>query len=63
MEQWFFRITDYAQELLDDLDRVEYPESIAGRQRNWIGRSEGAEIEFRIEELDEDVPVDVANYP
>ena len=57
MEQWFFRITDYAQELLDDLDRVDYPESIAGRQRNWIGRSEGAEIEFRIEELDEDVPV------
>ena len=57
MEQWFFRITDYAQELLDDLDRVDYPDSIAGRQRNWIGRSEGAEIEFRIEELDEDVPV------
>ena len=57
MEQWFFRITDYAQELLDELDRVEYPESIAARQRNWIGRSEGAEIEFRIEELDVDVPV------
>jgi leucyl-tRNA synthetase len=57
MEQWFFRITDYAQELLDDLDRVDYPESIAARQRNWIGRSEGAEIVFRIEELDADVPV------
>jgi leucyl-tRNA synthetase len=57
MEQWFFRITDYAQELLDDLDRVDYPESIAARQRNWIGRSEGAEIEFRIAELDTDVPV------
>src|SRR3954465_1309492 len=57
MEQWFFRGTDYAQELLDDLDRVDYPDSIAGRQRNWIGRSEGAEIEFRIEELEEGVPV------
>ena len=57
MEQWFFRITDYAQELLDDLDEVDWPESITARQRNWIGRSEGAEIVFRIDELDEDVPV------
>ena len=57
MEQWFFRITDYAQELLDGLDEVDYPEPIAARQRNWIGRSEGAEIVFRIEELDVDVPV------
>ncbi|MBA2643314.1 MAG: leucine--tRNA ligase [Actinobacteria bacterium] len=57
MEQWFFRITDYAQDLLDDLDTVDWPESIKARQRNWIGRSEGAEILFRIEELDEDVPV------
>jgi leucyl-tRNA synthetase len=57
MEQWFFRITDYAQALLDDLDTVDWPESIKARQRNWIGRSEGAEILFRIEELEEDVPV------
>jgi leucyl-tRNA synthetase len=57
MEQWFFRITDYAQALLDDLDTVDWPESIKARQRNWIGRSEGAEIQFRIEELDEDIPV------
>ena len=57
MDQWFFRITEYAQELLDDLDRLEWPESIKARQRNWIGRSEGAEIVFRIEELDEDVRV------
>jgi leucyl-tRNA synthetase len=57
MEQWFFRTTDYAQELLDDLASVDYPEPIAARQRNWIGRSEGAEIMFRIEELDVDVPV------
>jgi leucyl-tRNA synthetase len=57
MEQWFFRITDYAQALLDDLDTVDWPESIKARQRNWIGRSEGAEIVFRIEEWDEDVTV------
>jgi len=57
MEQWFFRITDYAQALLDDLERVDWPESIKNRQRSWIGRSEGAEILFRIEELDLDVPV------
>jgi leucyl-tRNA synthetase len=57
MEQWFFRITDYAQALLDDLDTLDWPDSIKSRQRNWIGRSEGAEILFRIEELDEDVAV------
>jgi leucyl-tRNA synthetase len=57
MEQWFFRITDYAQALLDDLDTVDWPESIKARQRNWIGRSDGAEIVFRLEELDVDVPV------
>ena len=57
MEQWFFRITDYAQALLDDLDTVDWPDSIKARQRGWIGRSEGAEILFRVEELDEDVAV------
>jgi leucyl-tRNA synthetase len=57
MEQWFFRITDYAQALLDDLDTVDWPESIKARQRNWIGRSEGAEILFRIDGTDEDVAV------
>ena len=57
MEQWFFRVSDYAQQLLDDLDTIDYPEPIAARQRNWIGRSEGAEIVFRIEGLDEDIPV------
>ena len=57
MEQWFFRITDYAQALLDDLDTVDWPEAIKNRQRNWIGRSEGAEIAFRLDELGEDVAV------
>ena len=41
MEQWFFRITDYAQALLDDLDTVDWPESIKARQRNWIGPLRG----------------------
>ncbi len=57
MEQWFFRITDYAQALLDDLDVVDWPESIKARQRNWIGRSEGAEVVFRIDEWGEDIDV------
>ena len=57
MEQWFFRITDYAQALLDDLETVDWPDSIKARQRNWIGRSEGAEVLFLIDGLDEDVPV------
>jgi leucyl-tRNA synthetase len=57
MEQWFFRTTEYAQALLDDLETVDWPEHIKARQRNWIGRSEGAEIAFRIEELELDVPV------
>jgi leucyl-tRNA synthetase len=57
MEQWFFRITDYADALLDDLETVDWPESIKARQRNWIGRSEGAEIVFRIAEWDADIPV------
>ncbi len=57
MEQWFFKITDYAQALLDDLETVDWPESIKARQRNWIGRSEGAELSFRIDEWDEDVAV------
>jgi leucyl-tRNA synthetase len=57
MEQWFFRTTDYAQAMVDDLETVDWPEPIKARQRNWIGRSEGAEVLFRIEELEEDVPV------
>ncbi|HXH88986.1 MAG TPA: leucine--tRNA ligase [Gaiellaceae bacterium] len=57
MEQWFFRVTDYAQALLDDLETVDWPEPIKARQRNWIGRSEGADLVFRIEPLGEDLRV------
>ena len=48
MKQWFFKITDYADELLDDIDSLEWPEKIKTMQKNWIGRSVGAEIEFSI---------------
>ncbi len=57
LEQWFFRTTAYAQELLDELETIDWPDRIKAMQRNWIGRSEGAEILFRIEELEEDLPV------
>ncbi|MDX1662587.1 MAG: leucine--tRNA ligase [Candidatus Promineifilaceae bacterium] len=50
LQQWYFRITAYAERLLDDLELVDWPESIKTMQRNWIGRSEGAEIVFRVEE-------------
>jgi leucyl-tRNA synthetase len=57
LEQWFFRITDYADRLVDDLDEIEWPEHVKTMQRNWIGRSEGAEVTFRNEELGIDYPV------
>ncbi|RME00298.1 MAG: leucine--tRNA ligase, partial [Calditrichaeota bacterium] len=54
LTQWFFKITQYAQELLDDLDKLEHwPERVKIMQRNWIGRSEGAMIRFPIDGHDE----------
>ena len=49
--QWFVKITDYADELLDDLDKLEgWPEQVKAMQRNWIGRSEGVELDFEMED-------------
>lgn len=52
MDQWFVRITDYADRLYDDLDKVDWPTETVKRQRDWIGRSEGAEIEFGLTNSD-----------
>ncbi|MQY20306.1 leucine--tRNA ligase [Nocardia macrotermitis] len=59
LTQWFFRISAYAQRLLDDMDRIEpgWPPEILTMQRNWIGRSEGAHIDFAIEGRDEPVRI------
>jgi leucyl-tRNA synthetase len=57
LDEWFFRITAYADHLLDEMKDVEWPDRVLAMQRNWIGRSEGAEILFRVDELDIDIPV------
>jgi leucyl-tRNA synthetase len=57
LEQWFFRITDYADRLLDDMKTIEWPRHVVTMQENWIGRSQGAEVVFRCEELGIDYPV------
>ena len=57
LTQWFFRITDYADRLLEDLGAIRWPEHVKTMQRNWIGRSEGAEVVFSCDELQIDYPV------
>ncbi len=63
LEQWFFRITDYASRLLDNLEWIDWSDSTKNAQRNWIGRSDGAEIVFKAPEErgtrseDNDIPV------
>ena len=51
LEQWFFRITDYAGRLLENLDRLDWSDSTKAAQRNWIGKSDGSEIVFRVQDL------------
>lgn len=53
MKQWILKITEYADRLLEDLEELDWPESIKDMQRNWIGRSEGAEVTFAIDGHDE----------
>jgi leucyl-tRNA synthetase len=58
LKQWFFRITEYAQRLLDNIDKLtEWPESVRTIQRNWIGRSEGAHINFEVIETGNPIPI------
>lgn len=55
--QWMLKITEYAQRLIDDLDDVDYLDKIKAQQRNWIGRSEGAEVQFKIDGTDKTLTV------
>jgi len=55
--QWFFKITDYAEELLQGLDKINWPEKTKLMQRNWIGKSEGAEVTFKVENSDDEIKV------
>lgn len=57
IDQWFIRITDYAEQLLDDLDGVEWPEQVKTMQRNWIGKSRGVNFSFKISDRDERLSV------
>src|SRR5690606_8076614 len=59
LTQWYFKITDYADRLLDDLNQLEgrWPHKVLQMQRNWIGRSIGSDVDFRIEGRDEPVTV------
>lgn len=57
MKQWMLRITDYADRLLNDLDKLDWPEKVKKMQTDWIGKSYGAEIDFAVEDKDEKIKV------
>ena len=57
MSQWFLDIPKYAQELVDGLEQIQFPENVAAMQRDWLGRSEGAEITFEIEDSNDTITV------
>jgi leucyl-tRNA synthetase len=60
LKQWFFKITDYADRLSDDLDKLDWSEAIKTMQRNWIGKSQGAEIDFAVDLSEERIAVSEA---
>jgi len=57
MEQWYFKITDYAERLLKDLDEMDWPERVKLMQANWIGKSQGALVDFKVDGSDEKISV------
>ena len=57
LTQWFFKITEYAEELLQGLDKINWPEKTKLMQRNWIGKSEGAEVIFKIDGRNEEIKI------
>src|SRR5208282_2600651 len=57
MRQWMLRITAYAEKLIADLDTIDWSDSLKEMQRNWIGRSEGAEVDFRVDGSNEIIRV------
>ena len=57
MRQWMLKITAYAERLLNDLEELDWPESIKDMQRNWIGKSTGANVTFKIKDTDKDFTV------
>ncbi len=57
LTQWFFKITDYAEELLRDLDKINWPDKTKLMQRNWIGKSTGTEVKFKVDGSDEVITV------
>jgi len=57
MKQWFFKITNYADELLDEIEDLDWPQKIKTAQTNWIGKSQGAEIEFKLDGRDDTITV------
>ncbi len=57
LRQWMLKITAYAERLLQDLDSLDWPDSLKAMQRNWIGKSSGAEVKFQVEDLNESLEV------
>ena len=57
LRQWFFKITDYAEKLLEGHNRIDWPEKTIAMQKNWIGRSEGTQIKFKVENSDKQIEV------